>query len=87
MLDSRITQELDKMDEASGIDNFINLKLDGAELVFAEGQDIQSWKPPTDPGVLRFDYVATKRVPKEAKAQRDEVCLAKGSAFYMAARP
>ena len=60
------------MDEASGIDNFINLRLDGVEVAFSEGQDIRSWKPPRE-GLLRFDYVATKRVPKEAKAQRHEV--------------
>ena len=65
-------RELDKMDEASGMDNFINLKLDGVEVAFAEGQDILSWKPPLQ-GALHFDYVATKRVPKEAKAQRHEV--------------
>jgi len=65
-------RELDKMDEASGIDNFINLKLDGMEVTFSEGQDIQAWKPPPN-GMLRFDYIATKRVPKEAKAQRQEV--------------
>lgn len=67
-------RELDKMDEASGIDNFINLKLDGVEVAFTEGQDIQTWKLPAA-GMLRFDYVATKRVPKEAKAQRHEVFL------------
>jgi len=66
----------DKMDEASGIDNFINLKLDGVELAFKEGEDIQSWgaKPPPA-GLLEFDYVSTKRVPKEAKPQREEVFL------------
>jgi len=66
-------KELDRMDEASGMDNFINVRCDGRELPFeGEGNDIQAWKPP-EAGVLSFDYVATKRVPKEAKAQRDEV--------------
>ena len=60
------------MDEASGMDNFINLRLDGVEVAFSEGEDIRSWKPPSE-GFLSFDYVATKRVPKEAKAQRHEV--------------
>ena len=65
-------QELDELDEASGLDNFMNLKLDGVEVAFAEGESISKWKlPPV--GGLTFDYVATKRVPKEAKAQRQEV--------------
>jgi len=65
-------KKLDRMDEASGIDNFINILYEGAPLKFAEGEDIQKWKVPAS-GLLMFDYVATKRVPKEAKAQRDEV--------------
>ena len=77
-----VGQELDKMDEASGIDNFINLKLDGVEVAFTEGQDIQTWKLPAA-GMLRFDYVATKRVPKEAKAQRHEVRLSAGASTYL----
>lgn len=60
------------MDEASGMDNFINLRLDGVEVAFFEEEDARSWRPPTV-GFLSFDYVATKRVPKEAKAQRHEV--------------
>jgi len=66
-------RELDRMDEASGMDNFINLKVDGAELTFGEGQDIQGWKAPPEAQMITFDYVATKKVPKEAKAQREEV--------------
>ena len=50
----------------------INLRLDGVELLFPEGEDIQQWKPPPT-GVLRFDYVATKRVPPSVKPQRAEV--------------
>ena len=64
--------ELDKMDEASGIDNFINVVCDGQAVDFGTDGDIQTWKAPAA-GTLQFDYVATKRVPKEAKAQRDEV--------------
>jgi Ran GTPase-activating protein (RanGAP) involved in mRNA processing and transport len=69
-------READRADEASGIDNFINVKLDGTAVdlpLDPEGKpDIQKWTPPAT-GVLLFDYVATKRVPKEAKPQRDEV--------------
>lgn len=60
------------MDEASGLDNFMNLKLDGIDVASTEGEDTLSSKLPPK-GRLRFDYVATKRVPKEAKAQRHEV--------------
>ena len=60
------------MDEASGMDNFINLRLDGVEIAFCDAGDISSWNTPRS-GVLSFDYVATKRVPKEAKPQRYEV--------------
>ena len=62
-------KELDRMDEASGMDNFINVKCDGADVVC---DDLKAWKAPPR-GRLTFDYVATKRVPKEAKAQREEV--------------
>ena len=69
-------RKLDLMDEASGIDNFINVKLDGSAVdmpLDGEGKpDIQKWKPP-EKGLLLFDYVSAKRVPKEAKPQRDEV--------------
>ena len=68
------------MDEASGIDNFINLRLNDEQLVFPEGEDLQTWKPPpiseqNPSNILKFDYVATKKVPKEAKPQRDEVFM------------
>jgi Ran GTPase-activating protein (RanGAP) involved in mRNA processing and transport len=65
-------RELDKQDEASGLDNFLNVKCDGIPVVYAEGKDIQDWTPPST-GSLSFDYIATKRIPKEAKPQRDEV--------------
>jgi len=64
-------KELDLKDEASGMDNFINIKFDGVAVKFEEGSDIQSWKPP-ESGTLAFDYVATKRVPGAAKKQREE---------------
>ena len=31
--------------------------------------------PVPEAGVLHFDYVSCKRVPKDARAQRDEVSL------------
>lgn len=34
--------------------------------------NIQEWPVP-ETGILQLDYVSSKRVPKEAKAQRDEV--------------
>ena len=64
------------MDEASQMDNFLNVTVDGqppGQLPgAAEEFDIQAWKPPPA-GTLRFDYVSTKRIPREAKAQREEV--------------
>ena len=64
-------RELDNRDELSGLDNFINLKLDGLELAFPEGSDITAWKPPAG-GTLRFDYISQKKVPKEAKPEEDK---------------
>ena len=67
---------LDKQDEASGLDNFINMKLDGKAVQVPLDDngdpDIHSWNPPAT-GVLRFDYVSQKKAPREAKPQRDEV--------------
>jgi len=64
--------ELDRQDEASGIDNFLNVKLNGKEVVFGDGGDIQSWRLPAA-GTLTYDYVSGKRVPRDARAQRDAV--------------
>ncbi|KAJ1627881.1 hypothetical protein T492DRAFT_168552 [Pavlovales sp. CCMP2436] len=64
--------ELDRQDEASGIDNFLNVRLGGKEVEFGEGKDIQDWSAPAA-GVLTYDYVSGKRVPREARAQRDPV--------------
>ena len=49
-----------------------NLSLDGKLLSNVEGFDVRSWEPPAA-GILRFDYVSTRRVPQVAKAQRKEV--------------
>ena len=51
------------MDEVTGDDNFLNLRHNSAPLTV----DIQKWEVP-DGGVLSFDYVSLKRVPKDARA-------------------
>jgi len=61
-------KQLDLMDEATGDDNFMNVRYNGKGI---DG-DIQEW-PVAETGVLNFDYVSCKRVPKDARAQRDEV--------------
>ena len=74
-------RELDRMDEASGIDNFLNVAHNGKPVPFTgEGNepvpgtaaDMQKWPVP-EAGMCTFDYVSGKRVPKDAHAQRDEV--------------
>ena len=65
-------RELDRMDEASGIDNFLNVTHNGKIVPFTEEEDIQAWTLPPH-GMACFDYVSGKRVPKDARAQRDEV--------------
>ena len=71
-------RELDRMDEASGIDNFLNVCHNGKLIPFTEEEDIQAWKYPVDAtgrghGMCTFDYVSGKKVPKDARAQREEV--------------
>ena len=39
-------RELDRMDEASGIDNFLNVTHNGKIVPFTEEEDIQAWKLP-----------------------------------------
>lgn len=65
-------RELDRMDEASGIDNFLNVTHNGKIVPFTEEEDIQAWKLPAS-GMCTFDYVSGKKVPKDARAQREEV--------------
>ena len=73
-------RDLDRKDEKSNIENFINVKLNGKEIEGPKGADgeppaefdIQAWEPPAE-GRLTFDYVEGKKVPKTARAQRDEV--------------
>ena len=55
-------RELDRMDEASGIDNFLNVTCDGKVVPFTEDEDIQAWKLPPK-GTVCFDYVSGKKVP------------------------
>jgi len=64
----RRLKQLDLMDEATGDDNFLNIKYNGKTIDL----DIQEWAV-AETGVLVFDYVSCKRVPKDARAQRDEV--------------
>jgi len=64
--------ELDKMDEASNIPNFLNVCLNSKAVEFGEGGDMKTWPIP-ETGVLTFDYVCGKKVPKEARPLRDEV--------------
>lgn len=64
--------ELDRQDEASGIDNFLNVALNGKPLELADGQELSDWKAPAQ-GTLTYDYVSGKRVPRDARAQRDTV--------------
>jgi Ran GTPase-activating protein (RanGAP) involved in mRNA processing and transport len=66
-------KELDLQDEASGIDNFLSVRHNGKHLLFEEdGASIQEWPTPAE-GTLTYDYVSGKRVPREARAQRDAV--------------
>lgn len=65
-------RELDRQDEASGIDNFLNVTLNGTPVAFADGEDIQTWTLPPQ-GMLAYDYVSGKRTPQEARPMRENV--------------
>lgn len=71
-------KDLDRMDEKSGLDNFINIRHEGAAISFPllcrkapgvdllEVADLQNWPVP-ESGVLHFDYVETKKIPERAR--------------------
>jgi len=63
--------EADRMDEASGIDNFRNVVYEGRAVGFPDGEDIQDWPIP-ERGVLAFDYVSGKKLPGGAHPIREE---------------
>ncbi|KAL3911879.1 MAG: hypothetical protein SGPRY_008530 [Prymnesium sp.] len=66
-------KQFESSDESTGEDNFMNCRYNSKSIEC----NIQEWPVP-ETGILQLDYVSSKRVPKEAKAQRDEVF----AAFY-----
>ena len=79
-------RELDRMDEASGIDTFLNVTHNGKIVPFTEEEDIQAWKLPAS-GMCTFDYISGKKVPKDARAQREEARRAPPRAAARRRRP